>query len=1240
MKARSGAVVAAGVVLLCGLGLSAPAARAETKLWEQCTTGVAAGQCVSPDAIATDPATGAVFVAELENKRISEFDVWGQFVKAWGWGVRNGAAELQTCSAQTSCQTGLGGAGDGQLNLPTGVSVDGEGNVYVVDWLNHRVQKFDPTAGPGQDEARFILMFGGDVNLTKSGGTPTETNLCTAASGDECQIGKVGVGPGQFGNWRFGSFIATGSDDDVYVGDENRIQRFDKEGDYKVSIEGPALSGETVLALAVDKSPGPTNGDLYVARCNPVNACNQGSSVNRSKPNVLRLSSSGALLGSLVVPNPQAVAIDGDRNIYVVDGLGASLEVHKFGPTGNEVAGFPFSDGIDASVGIATSSACEIPGADFYVANYSGVDSYVSAYGPPPDPEKCPPPEVAPEIDAQYPSSVDTSTATLKAQINPNFWPNSTYYVEYGTGKCSAGGCTQTQPLPPGSSLGPAVTSEDIETAGVNLEGLAPETTYHFRFVAESLGGGPVRGVGGTESADGAEGTFTTFTARLNTQPCSNDPLRSQANLNPATGLPFSISLANCRAFELVSPPEKNGADVSSGELARAFTSPRKSSADGERATYSALRAFEDPAAAPLVNQYISARGAAGWSTQSIAPPRSAVFLWPPALTGQFKAFDENLCEGWFLQDSDLALVPGAPPAVASIYKRNYCDPGAGYQLLTPVDPPEIGPNPPEIKREFYVPNPQGSSADGTHTVFRAPAKLTNNACQTPGINQVYVTNPEAPLRLVSALPPGKGGQGTCTNSTAGTFEDSTDGFRESNLVGAISSDGETVFWTDTLSSSIEGILGTGPGNLYVRKHATQQPSPISGGACTDTARACTVAISESGKARFWGANPDGTTAIYGVAVAVKEEELFEYDVASATSTLIAGGVTGVAGISEDARRVYLISTEALSGAQQNSEGDVAVGGRQNLYLHEAGAGGPLVFIATLTGPSVPETGAGAVKPVLRESRVSSDGLHLAFSAATRLTAYDNTDISGAVPDTEAYLYDAAPGGAGKLACVGCNPGGSRPQGQVSVGIGIATSIPGWQEQLHPSRLLAADGSRLLFNSLDALVPRDTNGIGDVYLWQRAANKAGCEALQAEYFVAASGGCISLISGGQGTQPSEVIDASADGRDAFFTTGVSLLPQDPAQIDLYDARIGGGFPQPPTQDRCNVDADNCRAQGQAPSAPAPTSTNKGPGNPPPPKPKCPKGKHRVTQKGKSKCVPNKKKASHKKKANKKGRAAR
>ena len=72
-----------------------------------------------------------------------------------------------------------------------------------------------------------------------------------------------------------------------------------------------------------------------------------------------------------------------------------------------------------------------------------------------------------------------------------------------------------------------------------------------------------------------------------------------------------------------------------------------------------------------------------------------------------------------------------------------------------------------------------------------------------------------------------------------------------------------------------------------------------------------------------------------------------------------------------------------------------------------------------------------------------------------------------------------------------------------------------------------------------------------------------------------------------------MIDVSLDGEDLFFTTGVSLLPQDPAQIDVYDARVGGGFPQPAPPPPCDVDADNCRKQGTATRrSPRPASTQR------------------------------------------------
>ena len=57
-------------------------------------------------------------------------------------------------------------------------------------------------------------------------------------------------------------------------------------------------------------------------------------------------------------------------------------------------------------------------------------------------------------------------------------------------------------------------------------------------------------------------------------------------------------------------------------------------------------------------------------------------------------------------------------------------------------------------------------------------------------------------------------------------------------------------------------------------------------------------------------------------------------------------------------------------------------------------------------------------------------------------------------------------------------------------------------------------------------------------------------------------GCVNLISSGRAEGGATFLDASDDGSDAFFLTDGSLVPSDPAPIDVYDARVGGGFPSP------------------------------------------------------------------------------
>ncbi len=80
-------------------------------------------------------------------------------------------------------------------------------------------------------------------------------------------------------------------------------------------------------------------------------------------------------------------------------------------------------------------------------------------------------------------------------------------------------------------------------------------------------------------------------------------------------------------------------------------------------------------------------------------------------------------------------------------------------------------------------------------------------------------------------------------------------------------------------------------------------------------------------------------------------------------------------------------------------------------------------------------------------------------------------------------------------------------------------------------------------------------------------------------------GCLSLISTGQSPSDSELADISPDGHDVFIRTSSSLLPQDHGQVDVYDARINGGMPQPAA---CEGEA--CQGTPSPPNDPTPASS--------------------------------------------------
>ncbi len=1204
--------------------------------------GVEAGQFRDPGGIATDPATGHVFVAE--EGRIDEFTPWGEFVKAFGWGVAPGPVDeeqevrirasagqfklglgasttadlpfdasageveaalngltslqpgasisvrsipgntsgstpyiyvvafsgslagvdveqlsvesgtappaggspttglevrtrangspggsgLESCTTASGCAGGTGGSGAGQLaGDPTGIAVGPNGDIYVRDREGNRIEAFS-TAGV------FLFTFGGEVDKTQvhlreaevAKGetvtvTPADENLCTAASGDECGAGTVGTAPGAFSGGRGISIDSSGA---IYVGDRERIQVFQPDGGYKSEI---LLNGRVVVGLAVD----PTSGSIYVLFGSGPGGEGLGGSIDKLSP-------SGTTEATLPL-HTSALAVDPSGDVYATEQAGEEAgekrqeRILEFDSAGHLIASFGDVEpsGIPGNYFSIEGLGSNAEG-DLYASYYSAITngSVVRAFGPAPNGFESPV-RVAPTIVGQYASAVDTDSAVLKAEINPRFWQDTSYYLEYGLANCAEGPCS-VQPAAPGTLLTSAVTDLSVTSAGILLSGLEPGTTYHYRFVTQSSGGGPVVG---------PDRTFRTFPPQSPPAGgCSNEGLRT----GPAAVLP------DCRGYEMVSPIDKDNGDILALlSFENTSTARDQSASDGEAITYSSYRSFGGSKASPFANQYIARRDpAAGWASEAISPPQGHAQNFGLKLQSDYYTFTPDLSSAWLLLAGEPPPAPAAPAGFPNIFRRENAS--GGFEAVTTTE------------NTGFLPELQGYSADGSKSIFSVAEKLTPDA--TSGVTQLYEAASEQ-LHLVCVLPSGAPSNGNCSAGTAQKGANAVINHTAS-VEHAISNVGDAIYWTDS------GAVKGGPGKVYLRENPDREQSVVSAGECTEAAKACTLPVSATAStkaARFLGARADGAEALFTVTEGALAGSLYLYEREAGASERIAGKTVGLLGASEDLSYIYFISEEAISGTTG------AIAGEPNLYLdHE----GEYAFIATLTATDTHGADKGvasdsAFEPYFKAARVSADGRHIAFISTGSLTGYDNLDQVTGKPDSEVYTYEA---GAGALVCVSCNPSGARPLGREvqfyeTEGIlPIAATIPVAESQLYTPRVLSADGSRLFFDSFDALVPGDTNGKEDVYEWE-AAGAGGCDEADPSYS-ASNRGCISLISPGESSADSQFVDASLNGDDVFFTTSASLVAADPGLVDLYDARVGGGFATPASRIACEGEA--------------------------------------------------------------------
>jgi len=356
---------------------------------------------------------------------------------------------------------------------------------------------------------------------------------------------------------------------------------------------------------------------------------------------------------------------------------------------------------------------------------------------------------------------------------------------------------------------------------------------------------------------------------------------------------------------------------------------------------------------------------------------------------------------------------------------------------------------------------------------------------------------------------------------------------------------------------------------------------------------------------------------------------LHRFDAKAEEATLFSksGDVTPV-NIAADGSVAYFVSPGVLT-TEPNPNGARAKSAAQNLYRSEEGQ---INFVGRVTERDVEGENNGneqvdglglwteKVGPGnlgTDPSRATPDGNALLFESRARLDGYDPEG------NTEVYRYDFA---AETLSCLSCNPtlagatgGASLESVSEQVGRDEPFSSYGFVANLTP------DGRRAFFQSTEALVPTDTDGFQDIYEWE-AQGVGTCER---------SGGCLFLISGGHSRRVDYLYAVSDSGGDVFFRSADFLLGSDQEETpSIYDARTGGGFPEPEAGEAC--EGEGCRpGLSLAPSLSTPGALT---GDEPETKRRhCSAGKRQVRRHGKVKCV--KKKHQHRKKKHQHAKAS-
>ncbi len=646
--------------------------------------------------------------------------------------------------------------------------------------------------------------------------------------------------------------------------------------------------------------------------------------------------------------------------------------------------------------------------------------------------------------------------------------------------------------------------------------------------------------------------------AGADAQVCANEALRSELH---------SGQLPDCRAYELVTPAYEEG------EL---IDSVFAISEDGTHVVAGSFGVFAgteddiigDSKLFGAVYEF-SRSEKQGWTAYSLGPSASAYYS-----NGMYDASADLGSSLWELgkRSPPASAEESQPEGVTSFYIEQ---PQGKFTDIGPVTP---NPGVTNLNRYEYL----GGSDALSHILFSTSPgfhwPFDNTAAGASPLYEYVGTGNSQPMLV--GVSGGKGNEELL--SECGTRLGSGE---EGSAYNAISKDGTRIFFTAVGKDDKScGAAEPAVDELFAREELPAIPGEL------PATEARTVAISEPSKedckacltssglrdAVFQGASEDGSRVLFMTAQellpSAAGENLYMYDLNDPEGekvTLISSGaksgnaeVQGVARISEDGSHVYFIAKGVLT-EDPNTQGEIAVSGKDNLYMFERDARYPeghTMFIASLS----PEDSQDWVQVDRRPVLSSRNNRFLVFASRADIT-HENTTSS--IPQVYQYNTETQALVRASIGQEGYNNDGRTPLYGSEMSTGLGYGYAGNDSPTQAATVLAPEDGAVFFYSPDALTPQALNDNLD---------EAGSE-LESNIYEYHNGN-VYLISDGRdisaanGFSAVALIGWSGTGGDLFLTTADPMITEDTnTQKDIYDARSEGGFQPPPGVSGCIED---------------------------------------------------------------------